>query len=471
MPENVASNTTVSLPDDIIDWIETACAATVTASARLPGGGRNEAWTVAVRGADGVAASVFLRWDRSDPVATGDPWTVRREAGVYRALSRTSLPVARFIAAHPTKEAMLLSVVHGDGRFSRITDPGQRSAVAKDFIGHLAALHAVDVHAIGLADGEVDVRDTVRRQLDEMESLVAFRGGVPEALLGLALAWLRANVPAYSGPAVLVQGDTGPGNFMFDGERVTAIVDWELAHLGDPMDDLAWVSLRAVQEPFTELSERFAEYEALSATRVDLDRIRYYRVLAGAKIMVMSHRSGGAGTGPADAGRDPGAQLIFGHLHRRLLVEALAEVMQLEVEPPPAPVGERAEWNGLYGVVLAQLRSVVAPRVTDAFALQRIKGLARVIKYLEATDRLGDVHASAELIDIEAATGTRSATVRDARQVLACAVRDGSLAPASALAVIHRRVCRDGELLEEASGGLAGRHYDRLTRFSARRGC
>lgn len=476
MPENVASNTAnpstpVSLPDDIIAWIETACAASVTAAARLPGGGRNEAWTVDVRGADGVAASVFLRWDRSDPVATGDPWTVRREAGVYRALSRTSLPVARFIAVHPTKQAMLLSVVHGDGRFSRITDPGQRSAVAKDFIGHLVALHAVDVHAIGLADGEVDVRDTVRRQLDEMESLVAFRGGVPEALLGLALAWLRANVPAYSGPAVLVQGDTGPGNFMFDGERVTAIVDWELAHLGDPMDDLAWVSLRAVQEPFTELSERFAEYEALSGTCVDLDRIRYYRVLAGAKIMVMSHRSGGAGTGSdLDASRDPGAQLIFGHLHRRLLVEALAEVMQLEVEPPPAPVGERAEWNGLYGVVLAQLRSVVAPRVTDAFALQRIKGLARVIKYLEATDRLGDVHASAELIDIEAATGTRSATVRDARHVFACAVRDGSLAPASALAVIHRRVCRDGELLQAASGGLAGRHYDRLTRFSAGRG-
>jgi aminoglycoside phosphotransferase (APT) family kinase protein len=464
------------LPDDIIEWIETACAATVSAAARLAGGGRNEAWTNEVQGADGVISSVFLRWDRSDPVMTGDPWTLRREAEVYRALSQTTLPVARFIAVHPTREAMLLTVVEGDGRFSRITDPGQQTAVAKDFIGHLAALHAVDVHAIGLADeGDVDVREMVLRQLDEMESLVAFRGGVPEALLGLALAWLRANVPGYAGPAVLVQGDTGPGNFMYDCGRITAIVDWELAHLGDPMDDLAWVSLRAVQEPFSDLEERFAEYEALSGCLVDLDRIRYYRVLAGAKIMVMGH---GSGTEPADAAvvadgadRDPGARLIFGHLHRRLLAEAMAEVMHIELEPPPpAPVLEPADWSGLYDVVLAQLRSVVAPRITDGFALQRTKGLARVIKYLQATDRLGDVYASAELEDIHAATGTRPATVREGRHALACAVRDESLAPQSALTVIHRRVCRDNELLAEASGALAKRHYDQLLRFSGGRG-
>ena len=69
--------------------------------------------------------------------------------------------------------------------------------------------------------------------------------GVPDPALVFTLRWLRGNVPDVDGPVVLVQGDTGPGNFMFADGRVVAVVDWELAHLGDPMDDIAWLSLRS----------------------------------------------------------------------------------------------------------------------------------------------------------------------------------------------------------------------------------
>jgi hypothetical protein len=93
---------------------------------------------------------------------------------------------------------------------------------------------------------------------------------------------------------VLVQGDTGPGNFMYAGGRVVAVVDWELAHLGDPMDDIAWLTLRATQEPFPDLPARVGEYEALSGHAIDEPRVRYYQVMAEAKLQVMAHRSGGA---------------------------------------------------------------------------------------------------------------------------------------------------------------------------------
>jgi len=72
-----------------------------------------------------------------------------------------------------------------------------------------------------------------------------------------------------------VQGDTGPGNFIYGDGSVLAVVDWELAHLGDPMDDIAWLSLRAVQEPFTHLPDRLAEYEQLTGNTIDETRVHH----------------------------------------------------------------------------------------------------------------------------------------------------------------------------------------------------
>ena len=56
---------------------------------------------------------------------------------------------------------------------------------------------------------------------------------------------------------------------MYDDGRVTAVVDWELSHWGDPMDDIAWLSLRTVQDTFTYLPDRLAEYSELSGHAID----------------------------------------------------------------------------------------------------------------------------------------------------------------------------------------------------------
>jgi len=69
-------------------------------------------------------------------------------------------------------------------------------------------------------------------------------------------------------------------NLMYADGRVSAVVDWELAHFGDPMDDVAWVTWRTTQHTFTHLPDRLKEYEALSGHTLSPDRIRYYRVNA-----------------------------------------------------------------------------------------------------------------------------------------------------------------------------------------------
>ncbi|MGH9135561.1 MAG: phosphotransferase family protein [Acidimicrobiales bacterium] len=453
---------TTALRGDLVEWIERVTGTKVAAAVRQVGGGRKQGWLVLLASGE---ESLFLRWDPTDLQRIGDPWTVRREATVYAALDGAGIKVAPFRALHPTDEAVLLGVVHGESRFSAITDGDQARAVAEDFIGQLAALHRLDVSQLepALPGGDRSVPQLAVDQLDELEELIAFRGGVPDALLGIALPWLRAHVPDYDGRPVLVQGDTGPGNFLYDGRDVTAIVDWELAHLGDPMDDLAWVTLRSVQDPFPDLPALFAAYSTASGIALDADRLRYYRVLAEAKIMTMGHGVGRRERAGGDGG-DPGGRLIFGQLHRRLLVEVLADAMGVELPDIALPIDEVDEHRAaLYGSVADQIHGVVLPRVDDGFARARLKGLARVVKYLEASDRAARAYAADECVDLGKALGHDVTDVHDGRRDLAEAVSRGEVDPVVALLAVHGRTTRHNELLRSASGALADRHYQPVT--------
>ena len=215
-----------------------------------------------------------------------------------------------------------------------------------------------------------------------------------DPLLRLSADWLARNVPDYDGPVVLVQGDTGPGNFMYADGKVTAVVDWELAHWGDPMDDIAWLSLRTVQDTFTYLPDRLAEYAALSGVAIDEARVWYYRLFAESTMTTLYPNEGVGTTRPGEQDddnvtRDIGNGIIYRQLHRRLWLEALGQVMGLELDPPslPAPT-EMSEWHHFYPTVLGSLATIV-PRIADPLASQWTKGVARVVKYLQELDARG----------------------------------------------------------------------------------
>ena len=279
------------------------------------------------------------------------------------------------------------------------------------------------------------VAEAVRAELDEWDRILADRGGTPDPALTFSLSWLRRHVPAYSGRPVLVQGDTGPGNFMYLGGRVTAVVDWELAHLGDPMDDIAWLSLRATQEPFTDLPTRFREYEALSGNHIDVARVRYYQVMAETKLQVMSHRpvrDGVQGGGSSDlggdgGGGDVGSIFIYGLLHRRLWLEALGVALGLRAEEAETSVARPpSDHDWMYDAVLRQLRDVIVPRTEDPLAAARAKGIARLIKYLAQVDRYGGASRDQELDDLTRLVGWRPGSVEEGRRA-ATAVATGSV--------------------------------------------
>jgi aminoglycoside phosphotransferase (APT) family kinase protein len=125
----------------------------------------------------------------------------------------------------------------------------------------------------------------------------------------LAFRWLRENLPT-SAEAAVVHGDFRTGNLLIGEDGVRAVLDWELAHAGDPMEDLGWICVNswrfgAIDNPvggFGSREDLYAGYEDAGGGSVDRKRARFWEVLGTLRWGVICTMSGvalraGAATG------------------------------------------------------------------------------------------------------------------------------------------------------------------------------
>lgn len=168
-----------------------------------------------------------------------------------------------------------------------LRDPELRPGVGRlmaDCAAALARLHRLTPAALALPDQDHLVR--YRARLDEM--------GEPRPVLELGYRWLDMHRPAPT-PRRVVHGDFRLGNLLVDHEGLRAILDWELAHLGDPYEDLAWPTIRAWRFDRYRAAGTFPETEAWleayqAAAGVDIDRgvFRWWQMAATWTWAVMS---------------------------------------------------------------------------------------------------------------------------------------------------------------------------------------
>ncbi|NPC54981.1 phosphotransferase family protein [Caenimonas soli] len=169
-------------------------------------------------------------------------------------------------------------------------DESQNESLAVDFADALAAIHRVDWRQTELAQLWADV-DTRTLALNQVEYWAAHGGLLDERgrhshspQLHYTMHWLRRHAPA-SGRTSIVHGDFRVGNFLQVDGRITAVLDWELVHLGDPLEDIAWAGLRVFAGGTPRLGglfdrEQFLErYARQSGVAVDMPVVRYYEVL------------------------------------------------------------------------------------------------------------------------------------------------------------------------------------------------
>jgi len=194
--------------------------------------------------------------------------------------------------------------------------PAERSALWWSGLEVLARIHRLDWRALGLSfvDTPGPAATPLLRQLDDYERFLAWATpGVRHPTCEPALAWLRTHAPDGPEPVHFCWGDARPGNMIFQQGRCVAVLDWEMATLGNPVQDLAWwlfldrhhsEGLGAPRlEGFPDRAQTIARWE--ERTGLPARHVDYYEVFAAFRFAVIMIRVAqgfiAAGTLPPDA--------------------------------------------------------------------------------------------------------------------------------------------------------------------------
>lgn len=173
-------------------------------------------------------------------------------------------------------------------------DEPTRADLARQFCDLLATVHTLDWAAAGLDEvlpppGD---RSPALRELDHWSAVLDQQALEPHPELAEAASWLRHHAPT---PAAitLVHADFKPGNTLISDRRVTLLLDWELAHLGDPQEDLGWVTnpvrrREHLIDGVWETDDLLARWEQRTGLVADPAAVHWWRVFANYKLSVIS---------------------------------------------------------------------------------------------------------------------------------------------------------------------------------------
>jgi aminoglycoside phosphotransferase (APT) family kinase protein len=167
-----------------------------------------------------------------------------------------------------------------------------REDIGQQFVSALAGLHNAEWRGReGFADNGVTRDNAAIRQVDEWTANAARWALKPYPMLTWAFRWLRQNLPV--APRVsLVHGDYRLGNFLEQDGRITAILDWELVHLGDPHEDLGWAFLPQYSGGsglvcrLLDKDDFIARYEREAGFTVNPASLQFYGVFALVKLAI-----------------------------------------------------------------------------------------------------------------------------------------------------------------------------------------
>ena len=280
----------MSTSSDVADRLGGALGATVLSLRRLSGGASRVTSVVELEDPSGTRRRVILQQQRGTAVSGAA--NVGLQAGLLRAAGRAGVPVPRVLAAGVDDglDAGWLVVEHLEGetiprrllRDEAYADARRR--LVGDAATALAAIHAMSPHdVVGLPGA-----DPFARPLELLDTT-----GEVRPTLELAARWLDAHRPPGCGETV-VHGDFRMGNFLVDGSGLRGVLDWELAHAGDPAEDLGWLTARAWRfggsgevAGLGRLDDLLARYATASGRVIEPATVRWWQAYAALKWAVI----------------------------------------------------------------------------------------------------------------------------------------------------------------------------------------
>lgn len=216
-----------------------------------------------------------------------------REYAVLRALNGSGVRAPKALGLDASgaitgSPSIILERVEGEAGavdFLKQPDPAIGRALSEEL-----ALATGDLHRFDWQSGGLDAlhTDPVMAQIDYWEANFRKHRLEPHPVLAWLFAWLRAHAPQPERLS-LVHGDLRPGNFLYQGSVLTALLDWEMAHIGDAAEDVAWI-YRALWSPerFLPLDEFLALHAEGAGFVIPRRTVIYYRIFSEVKFAAIS---------------------------------------------------------------------------------------------------------------------------------------------------------------------------------------
>lgn len=392
---------------------------------------------------DAMVSRLYFRGDRGE--AGSGVYPLEHEVRVFEVLEAEGLLVPHVYGLCPDPRGFLMDWVRGRPDLSTGDSAEDRAAVLLHLMDLYAELHSIDpacFEAIGVE--RPAPKDIPLGDFDRWERVYRERKSAPEPLIEFGIRWVRRNLPDRTELACL-HGDAG--NFIFEGDRVTALLDFELACLGDPAADIGSLRARDLSEPLGDLRPGLARYAERTGSQIDVAALDFYTIRFSLQTpMAVAAIVRGCPEG-TNLAQFLGWYLVYG----RVPCELIARRAGVVVEAPPLPEAEPTRRAQAHDFLVAVLGGDGPAATYD------LDVALRVAQYLRRADRYGDALESDDLDDVAELLGRRPATSAEADVALEELVLeappelDGPLAR-----YFVRRCLREEALLAPAMRELEG---------------
>jgi len=311
----------------------------------LPGGFGKQTCLFEVQG-KALSGGYVMRRDHGVTLIDNDCHRIHHEYAVIRAVHARGFPAPQALwcdTEHrllPGGDFLVMRRAPGVAGGSAFGASGSVPADLGETLALiLARLHALppldELHrltgSINAERASSSLHDCTRRYLEDWLELYSAADHLPSPAIVAQFGWLLDHVPCAEGRPVLLHGDIGFHNFLFeegaDGRRLSAVLDWEFAHLGDPAEDLAYV--RNTVGAALDWPAFLAAYRAAGGADIDDERIRFFEAWGHLRNAASSSLAAGLFM----QGRVPDLKMVLlPHAYIPLFLRAAQAAMEREVK-------------------------------------------------------------------------------------------------------------------------------------------
>jgi aminoglycoside phosphotransferase (APT) family kinase protein len=281
---------------------------------RLSAGATLETWSFDALDTAGACRHALILRRSPGGLRSSESVPLAVEAQLLRALAGSGVPVPgvvhTLVPADELGDGFLMTRIEGETIPRRILRDEACAAIRPQLVSQfgtiLAAIHRSDTRGLPALPHK-PLAIILARLRERQQGL-----GRPSAFFAWAMRWLEQHAPPAPARLHLVHGDFRNGNLIIGPDGVRAVLDWEVAHLGDPAEDLAWLCLPPwrfgqLDRPAGGLGSRealLAAYAAAGGEAMDPGRVRYWEALGSLRWWM-----GCAGMFAwFDSGRDPSVE-------------------------------------------------------------------------------------------------------------------------------------------------------------------